>query len=46
MFISQFKDNQIKKTDNKNTELEDKIKKLELQLANLDAKNNDVNDKK
>ena len=38
-FISQFK-------DNKNKELEDEIKKLKLQLANLSVKNNDVNDKK
>ena len=38
-FISQFK-------DNKNKELEDEIEKLKLQLANLGAKNNDVNDKK
>ena len=39
MFISQFK-------DNKNKELEDEIKKLKLQLANLSVKNNEVNDKK
>ena len=45
-FISQFKDNKIKEKDIKNIELEDKIKKLELQLANLGVKNNDVNDKK
>ena len=38
-FISQFK-------DNKNKELEDEIEKLKLQLANLDVKNNEVNDKK
>ena len=38
-FISQFKDNE-------NKELKDEIKKLELQLANLGVKNNDVNDKK
>ena len=38
-FISQFK-------DNKNKKLEDEIKKLKLQLANLCVKNNDVNDKK
>ena len=38
MFTSQFK-------DNKNKELEDEIKKLKLQLANLSAKNNEVNDK-
>ena len=38
-FISQFK-------DNKNKELEDQIKKLKLQLANLSVKNNEVNDKK
>ena len=46
MFISQFKDNEIKEKDNKNKELEDEIEKLKLQLANLGAKNNDVNDKK
>ena len=46
VFISQFKDNEIKEKDNKNKELEDKIKKLKLQLANLGIKNNDVNDKK
>ena len=52
-FISQFKDNkikekdnEIKKKDNKNKKLEDEIKKLKLKLANLDVKNNDVNDKK
>ena len=39
MFISQFK-------DNKNKKLEDEIKKLKLQLANLSVKNNEVNDKK
>ena len=39
MFISQFK-------DNKNKELEDEIKKLKLQLANLSVKNTEVNDKK
>ena len=39
IFISQFK-------DNKNKELEDKIEKLKLQLANLGVKNNEVNDKK
>ena len=39
MFISQFK-------DNKNKKLEDQIKKLKLQLANLSVKNNEVNDKK
>ena len=38
-FTSQFK-------DNKNKELEDEIKKLKLQLANLSVKNNEVNDKK
>ena len=38
-FISKFQ-------DNKNKELEDEIEKLKLQLANLDVKNNDVNDKK
>ena len=38
-FISQFK-------DNKNKELEDEIKKLKLQLANLGVKNNVVNDEK
>ena len=38
-FISQFK-------DNKNKELEDEIKKLKLQFANLSVKNNEVNDKK
>ena len=38
-FISQFK-------DNKNKNLEDEIKKLKLQLANLSVKNNEVNDKK
>ena len=38
-FISQFK-------DNKNKELEDEIKKLKLQLANLGVKINEVNDKK
>ena len=38
-FISQFK-------DNKNKELEDEIKTLKLQLANLSIKNNEVNDKK
>ena len=38
-FISQFK-------DNKNKELEDEIKKLKLQLANLSVKNNEANDKK
>ena len=37
-FISQFK-------DNKNKELEDEIKKLKLQLANLSVENK-VNDKK
>ena len=40
------KDNEIKKKDNKNKKLEDEIKKLKLKLANLDVKNNDVNDKK
>ena len=44
-FISEFKDNKIKEIDNKNKELKKK-KKLELQLANLGVKNNDVNDKK
>ena len=39
MFIGQFK-------DNKNKKLEDEIKKLKLQLANLGVKNNDINDKK
>ena len=29
-FVSQFKDNKIRKIDNKNKELEDKIKKLKL----------------
>ena len=38
-FINQFK-------DNKNKGLKDKIKKLNLQLASLGVKNNDVNDKK
>ena len=38
-FISQF-------TDNKNKKIEDEIEKLKLQLANLDVKNNEVNDKK
>ena len=38
-FISQFK-------DNKNKKLEDEIEKVTLQLANLDVKNNEVNDKK
>ena len=37
-FISQFK-------DNKNKELQDKIKKLKLQLAHLSLKNNEANDK-
>ena len=46
MFISQFKDNEIKEKDHKNKELEDEIEKLKLQLTNLSAKNNDVNDKK
>ena len=36
----------LKKIDNKNKELEDEIKQLELQLANLGVKNNEVNDKK
>ena len=45
-FISQFEDNKIKEIDNKNKELKDKIKKSELQLANLGVKNNGVNDKK
>ena len=31
---------------NKSKKLEDKIKKLKLQLANLSVKNNEVNDKK
>ena len=35
-FISQYK-------DNKNKELEDEIKKLKLQVANLSVKNNEVN---
>ena len=39
MFISQFK-------DNKNKELEDEIKKLKLQLANLSVNNNKINDEK
>ena len=39
MFISQFK-------DNKNKELKDETEKLNLQLANLGVKNNEVNDKK
>ena len=38
-FISQYK-------DNKNKELEDEIKKLKLQVANLSVKNNEVNYKK
>ena len=38
-FISQFKDNKIKEIDNKNKGLEDEIKKLNLQLANLGVKN-------
>ena len=38
-FISRFKDNKYK-------ELEDKIEKLKLQLANLSVKNKEVNDKK
>ena len=38
-FISQFK-------NNKNKELEDEIKKLKLQLANLSVNNNKINDKK
>ena len=38
-FISQFK-------DNKNKEVEDEMKKLKLQLANLSVKNNEVNDQK
>ena len=52
-FISQFKDNKIKKIDKKYKKLkdkikerDDKIKKLELQLANLNVKNNEINDKK
>ena len=44
-FISQFKDNEIKERGNKNKELEDEIKKLKLQLANLSVENK-VNDKK
>ena len=40
------KDNEIKEKDNKSKRLEDEIKKLKLKLANLDVKNNDVNDKK
>ena len=39
MCISQFK-------DNKNKKLEDEIENLKLQVANLDVKNNEVNDKK
>ena len=39
-------EDEIKEKDNKNKELEDEIKKLKLQLTNLSAKNNEVNDKK
>ena len=46
MFISQFKNNEIKEKYNKSKELEDEIEKLKLQLANLGVRNNDVNDKK
>ena len=38
-FISQFE-------DNKNKEVKDEMEKLNLQLANLGVKNNEVNDKK
>ena len=36
----------MKEINNKSKELEDEIKKVKLQLANLSVKNNDVNDKK
>ena len=45
VFISQFKDNNIKERDNKIKELEDEIAKLKLQSTNVSVENN-VNDKK
>ena len=36
----------IKERDDKRKERDDKIKKVELQLANLNVKNNEINDKK